>query len=836
MFKIYNQDLNIEPFLIKLRNNELTLENILEEDEIINDLKFNTESEFLNFITEDKIKKLIDYSTKLPISDTYDIGYKYPFNATEVLCSENENLQKKLMQEKPFISKEELKEKLDKVNRIKRDGFISQLFKVINKVKNNVINDDILDLDMDIQDEKEEITIDKLSEEEILELETDKNLGNKIIYENVDYLLHFLKESEEVKENYVLVGYFYKILNSLINIHGIKIIQYLFDYPKKDEFDVLNILVENMNRKSMCDIVKKLITFENDSIIKYNDKKLELFDKILDELNKTENKDKYNCICDSLNLIINNSKFFELFMSKSDLLQKIYDILFLCSKNNNYQKYISILQLLIKINENILQGFQNNNNEEFNFNEVDKFLYGSNFPKEKSVSSQKDNSENLKNFLLFLYEILEKSEFNFFCKLKIEDSSEGGEFISTFLEKHKKIGLLKIKKTEFILTLIDIFSNSFGAKYHEKNINNLIEIMNKKNIFWNLHEMFFLYPHSNLYQNLYKGILEIITNENSPKSLIDAFFFENDGKKRNLIDFYIEKEISDEMKLNHPLTNMYSMNPCFAFVNSFLYKIYTSKNPEITKIIEENNDIHPFMEIMVEEFESLFNYKLLYKDPLDALCSNISTKEEPSPFGSKNIYEIFEEDCQIYKKYKSGEDYTTLLEEKKKRIEKEKDDNESEKNKVNENIENNKGIQYIDDLDDELEDEDPLFKIEKINLKNEKENFLAMLNKPTDEVITDNNNEDENDDNENNVYKGRFNIEDLDEIDDDKNIEKNNENLNEKNNIENINEENEKINDDSTPDLNENKILHLDYNKNEEKDKEEELQKEEDKIVDNKNE
>ena len=291
------------------------------------------------------------------------------------------------------------------------------------------------------------------------------------------------------------------------------------------------------------------------------------------------------------------------------------------------------------------------------------------------------------------------------------------------------------------------------------------------------------------------------------------------------------------MKLNHPLTNMYTINPCFAFVNSFLYKIYTSKNTEIRKIIEENNDIHPFMEIMVEEFESLFNYKLLYKDPLDALCSNISIKEETSPFGSKNIYEIFEEDCKIYKKYKSGEDYTTLLEEKKKRIEKEKGDNESEKNKENENIENNKGIQYIDDLEDELEDEDPLFKIEKINLKNEKENFLAMLNKPTDEVIKDNNNnEDENDDNENNEYKGRFNIEDLDEIDDDKNMGKNNENINEKNNIENINEENEKINDDSTPDLNENKIHHLDYYKNEEKDKEKELQKEEDKITDNKNE
>ena len=831
MFEIYNQNFNIEPFIIKLRNNQLTLENILEEDEIINDLKFNTESEFLNFITEDKIKKLIDYSTKLPISDTYDIGYKYPFNATEILCSENENFQKKFMQEKRFISKKKLKEKLDRVNRIKKDGFIFQLFKVINKVKNNDINDDILNMNKDTIDEKEEFDIDKLSEQEILELKTDKNLGNRIIYENVDYLLHFLKESEEVKENYVLVGYFYKILNCLINIHGMTIVYYLFDYPKKDEFDVLNILVENMNRKSMCDIVRKLITFEDDLMIKFREKKLDLFDKILDELNKSEDKDKYNCICDSLNLIINNSKFFELFITKNSFLQKIYDILCSCLKSHNYQKYISILQLLIKINENILQHFQNNSSDGLNFNEVDEFLYGSSFPKEKSVSSKNDNSENLKNFLLFMFEILEKNKFNFFSDLGVEDCSESGEFISTFLEKQKKIGLLKIKQTEYILTLINIFSNSFGAKYHEKNINTLIDIINKKNILWNLHEMFFLYPHSNLYQNIYKGILEIVTNENTPKSLVDAFFFENNDKKINLIDFYIEKEISDEMKLNHPLTNIYTFNPCFAFLNSFLYKIYTSKNNEIRKIIEENNDIHPFMEIMVEEFESFFNYKLLYKDPLDALCSNISVKEESSPFGSKNIYEIFEENCKIFKNYKSGEDYKSLLEEKKKRIEKEQGDNKSEKNKENEDIENNKGIQYIDDLDDELEDEDPLFKVEKINLKNEKENFFAMLNKPTDEVIKDNN---ENDDNDNNVYKGRFNIEDLDEIDDETNMQKNKKYADENNKIENINEENEKINEDMTPNENENKIYHLDYNKIEEKNKENDYQKE--KIDENKNE
>ena len=276
---------------------------------------------------------------------------------------------------------------------------------------------------------------------------------------------------------------------------------------------------------------------------------------------------------------------------------------------------------------------------------------------------------------------------------------------------------------------------------------------------------------------------------------------------------------------------MFTLNPRFAFLNSILYKIYTSKNEEIRKIIEENNDIHVFVEIMVEEFEQFFNYKLLYKDPLDALCSNVSIKEDESPFGSKNIYEIFEENCDIYKRYKKGEDYKTLLEEKKKRLEQEKEENEGKKSKENENNENNKGIQYIDDLDDELEDEDPMFKVEKINLKNEKENFLAMLNKPTDEI-----NQEKNNDNENNneVYKGRFNIEDLDEIDDEKEKEKNN--IEDVNNIEDINEENEKINDDSTPDLMENKIYHVDYNKIDEKNKENLDKNEKDKIEEDKKE
>ena len=358
-YELYNQGIFLHQFLTKLKNNELTLENILEEDEIINDIKYNTESEFINFITDDKIKKLIDYSTKMPKSDEHNIGFKYPFNATEILSSENIKFQNKFLLQKPFISKESkelqiknFKEKLNKAKKIKKDGFIFNFFKILNKVKNNVRNEDKIELEI------EEIKDEDFSEEEILEYENSKNIGQIMIYENIDYLLNFLLDKEGAQENYVLIGYFYKILNNIINTHGIKIVQYLYDFPKKEEFNVLNIFVNHMNRKSMCDIVRKLLTFEDELMDKYEDKKINLFEKILEELNLCDDNDKNDCICDCLYLIMNNTKFFDLFMKKDYLLKKVYNIFFDCKKNNNNKKCISILKLLIKINENILQRFE----------------------------------------------------------------------------------------------------------------------------------------------------------------------------------------------------------------------------------------------------------------------------------------------------------------------------------------------------------------------------------------------------------------------------------------------------------------------------------------------
>ena len=114
---------NLNPFIEKMDKGELTLEDILKEDNIIQDIKNNNDSKFINFFTNEKIKKLIDYSIKYPSQDEHNIGYKYPFNATEILCSDNTNFQNILMEEKPYKTNENESEDIKQViNKIKKRG------------------------------------------------------------------------------------------------------------------------------------------------------------------------------------------------------------------------------------------------------------------------------------------------------------------------------------------------------------------------------------------------------------------------------------------------------------------------------------------------------------------------------------------------------------------------------------------------------------------------------------------------------------------------------------------------------------------------------------------
>ena len=869
----------LQPHIEKMKRGELTLELILEEDEIIQDIKTNPNSQFINMLSDEAIRKLIDYSTKMPKSNDKNVGFKYPFNATEILCCDNNKVMEKIMHElkmggdysddsedgkeegekdnkeeeneeffdvkeddnkgqepevvqekeepekkneeksqeepkqeepkneenqkeeppkeepkqedpkKEEENKEAAKPEEAKIEEPKKEEEKKEEIKPEETKKEEVKKEEIKPEETKKEEEtqnaepqpkeaqeneeapkeeqkkegeeksKEEIKKEEQQKEEIAKEEPAKQEEQKkeeekkeeikkeegeegeqteksnktenaeeqkqevpepqkneeenekeepkqeenenqkaeeenekeeeqekddeeqqqkenvIIYDNIDYLLGFLKESEETKTNYVLVGYFYKILNHLFNSQQSKIIQYLFDYPKKNEFDVLGLMVKNMRRKSMGEIINKLLLFQDDSGDEFLPKKLELLEKVLEELKETEEEDKYECICSTLESTFYNKGFFIEFMKVPKLLELIYSILE--NTKNDSKKLIAILRLLINIHENILKNEEDRCTISLAPENPMDFLSMFNGTYNLDEGNQKDSDPDLQKtvdvLILKLISFIEKSNLNFMNDLDDYISKENNEFMSTYQVSQKKLGMKKLTQVEFFRTIIDVLINTY-AKFDVDQIrNSVINIFNiaqEKKIFWKLHNIFFDFPFCNLYQSLYLQIIDIILNDNSPKELIEYTFKEKEGEnEKNLIEILINKVVN-EMQFKYTSGNI-SFHPNYSFEVSILNKVLASSNAYLKELINDNKNLLAFDKILGQEIENIFNQKLLLNPEKDiTMGPNIPfDKEEPSLkyFGKKNFMELLEEDNSIYSVYLKGEDYETLLSEKKER-------------------------------------------------------------------------------------------------------------------------------------------------------------------------
>ena len=864
----------LQPHIEKMKRGELTLELILEEDEIIQDLKTNPNSQFINMLSDEAIRKLIDYSTKMPKSNDKNVGFKYPFNATEILCCDNNKVMERIMHElkmggdysddsedgkeegekdnkeeeneeffdvkeddnkgqepevvqekeepekkneeksqeepkqeeppkeepkqeepkkeeenkeeakpqeakieepkkeeekkeeekkeeikpeetkKEEVKKEEIKpeetkkeeetqnaepqpkeaqeneeapkeeqkkegeekskeeikkeeqqkeeiakeepakqeeqkkeeEKKEEIK--KEEGEEGEQIEKSNKTENAEEqkqevpepqkNEEENEKEEPKQEENENQKAEEENEKEEEQEKDDEEQQQKeivIIYDNIDYLLGFLKESEETKTNYVLVGYFYKILNHLFNSQQSKIIQYLFDYPKKNEFDVLGLMVKNMRRKSMGEIINKLLLFQDDSGDEFLPKKLELLEKVLEELKETDEEDKYECICSTLESTFYNKGFFIEFMKVPKLLELIYSILE--NTKNDSKKLIAILRLLINIHENILKNEEDRCTISLAPENPMDFLSMFNGTYNLDEGNQKDSDPDLQKtvdvLILKLISFIEKSNLNFMNDLDDYISKENNEFMSTYQVSQKKLGMKKLTQVEFFRTIIDVLINTY-AKFDVDQIrNSVINIFNiaqEKKIFWKLHNMFFDFPFCNLYQSLYLQIIDIILNDNSPKELIEYTFKEKEGEnEKNLIEILINKVVN-EMQFKYTSGNI-SFHPNYSFEVSILNKVLASSNAYLKELINDNKNLLAFDKILGQEIDNIFNQKLLLNPEKDiTMGPNIPfDKEEPSLkyFGKKNFMELLEEDNSIYSVYLKGEDYETLLSEKKER-------------------------------------------------------------------------------------------------------------------------------------------------------------------------
>ena len=994
-------NLNLSKHIEKLKNGQLTIENVLEEDDIIQDLKLNTNSQFISMLSNEAIRKLMDYATRMPSSDDQKIGHKYPFNATEILCADNSCIQERIMNEINFKEsdfyeqlnenkeedqgekKEEIEVEEDKkeeknVDEQKEEkpegkieagekkeesGFVSGLNDAINKAKEeqkNKINEKTEHIEKTLEEKKpEEINTEKKEEikkeeenkkeepkpeekreeskqeeelkneeekteekkedskkeveepkkeevkeepkpeakngenkqeekkeedkkeeqnQEIIQEETKKeepkkeeqkqeepkndeskqeepkkeeekseqnNLTEKkdevkpeeiqsedlkeeakptesqneanteekedeevakkegeneedeeeekgqhkhikddedednqrdneenedsengedvkvvTIYDNIDYLFTFLKESKETVSNHVLVGYFYKILNHLIRSQAIKIVQYIFDYPKKSKFDLLNAIVTHLNRKSMGSIVNKLLLFSDESN-DLTDKKLLLATKMLEELEKTVEKDKYECICEVLASTLSNKTFYISFMNDPKLVELLFCLL---EKSvENPKKLICVMNLLIKVNENVLKNLSShctkNLVQENPLDFMSLFNCDTTYPLDEKQISNEEMEEINKSVLLSLFTTLKKTEFKFFEDLGVYNQ-DNEEFITTYQQKQKKLGMKKLAQIEFLRTILDIFVNSYNSQFHEKTIEELIEILKNKNVFYNCHKLFFDFPFSNIYQTFYSQIIDIVINQSSPECLIEFFFKYSDEKgEKNLVSDLMDHYLNN-LKFTFNSSNI-SFNPCSSYEVSLLNKFYKSDNENVKKLFNNDNNLKVFDEVLGEEINHIFEQKLLLSDNLGA---NLGEEDEKplQTFGKSNFMEIIDEDISIYNTYKNGGDYKTQLNEK---IEREKSEREKMEQEIVGEEEENKDEHINQDEDEENEEG-----IEEIGVDKEGEEEGKDANNGVEEV-------EQKDDEE----KEKDNIEEKNELSDDKKSESTEESIEEKN-------------------------------------------------------
>ena len=636
----------------KMNKGELLIEDILDNKDIVQDVKTHQNSPFLSFFTKEILLKLIDYSMKMPKSNDQKIGYLYPFNATEILCSLTPTIQNKLMHEKK-------NDNLNNHNNTKKEE---------EKNENGIQN-----LNINFNEENNE------TNREIQNLKIDNNrLGiadiNKLSfvrYDVIDYLFNFLRESNsENNSNFILVGYFSKILSNLIDFQSDKIINYIYDYPDKDNFDILSLLLNLLNKKGICEIIQKLLFCETENISELENKKINLIQNIMKEFKVTKDNLKYISICNTLCNTLSNKSFFIFFMNNRNLVQILFELTNNDNDKKDFNKDKDILNLYININENILKNLERKYTPDIYRESQNDFLNS----KEKDMNNSIDEDKkynalfqsNIKDILKLLFNLLKKNEFNFlsdFYKDK-NDESKNGQFISTYQQKQKKLGMNKLLQVEYIRTLLDLIINSYASNFHKKDLQELISILDKKKIFCFLHEIFFNFPFCNIFQIYYIQIIDIITNIYTPNYLVNCFIIGNnninnsvDCNKKNLISLIIEHMIQkNEFIFN---SKRKALNPCLIYEVNIINQLINCNNDTVRSIIEENKDLIVFNEILAGDLSIIINSKLLYNEENEIDSSSLFD------FGKRNLLDIINEGIKIYNIYKKGGDYKMALKERK---------------------------------------------------------------------------------------------------------------------------------------------------------------------------
>lgn len=450
---------------------------------------------------------------------------------------------------------------------------------------------------------------------------------------------------------------------------------------------------------SIGNIIENFLTALSSNVVQNSD---EYFNKIIDLLfekmsQKDTDENTTKIICELLtnSILYNNlnikfgSMIEKSLMTKLEKIYKIYNDIII----ENQKKILDILTFITKINNNLLENFETKSTPNFNFdkekNEIIKLIKITD--KIDYQFTTFNNNSNESTYVFSSY----KNNFKNYCEslnnmaiTTINDIISNNNFL---LNNNKKVvnsfspnntetlGIKTIQKFEFLQSVFDLYINCLEFNVDERVfITAKIQDILKTNIFSVMCDLYFNYPSNNIYQNIFLQFIQIITNKNSPKELINGILLINDENtiwgNNNLISLIVN-EIIKNYQYTFEATNHKMNNLLFGSNVLILQKIFESDNSYIEEeIIPKLSNEKIFYEKFITKITEKFNKKL-YKNEtneeketkLDPYNPRFDALKEQTDaninFSLEPLKEIIEFNLSVYEKCINNENYENILKE-----------------------------------------------------------------------------------------------------------------------------------------------------------------------------
>ena len=624
----------------------MKIEDILENDECILDIRTNKNTKFKKLITTENIKKLIRFCLKPneSLKENSQKSLRYPYYSCQILCSQNfllfsksiKNIKEsnKLQNDSQHsrengnsylsannsvssgIGKEDEKDIInefinpkkeyiynDPINTItvldNDDGYYDHFFQpradeLLNDIKDIYveIKNPLILTETDLhKDTKLNLTKSKYSKE-------DMNIINEILEEIFD-LLNF-----EIYEKQTYLGYFQIIVNYLLFFEAKVIIEFIF----KDSPPIISKLYAHLNNASIQNILENTLNILSDcdddieNFSRENNKYIQIILDLLEQLRNDEKFEKAEFICDLIiNTLIYNSDIhlIELIFKdeKKTVMKNIKDIIkIIIKKKNNNKILIPMMQLLCHLNNCFIRSI----NDSLPFSDKSSYLdslindnkkintFDFQYYRNTIISSSKIVAAFKNNIIKYLtdiydiYMIIAKDIIE-----KYENNQNKNRNNANENKNYKAFELKNLYEWRYILSCLEIYIISF----YVTNISNngYRHYFLEEKLFIIAMELYLNYKENNIYQNIFTEMIKLICDESCPKYLIRPFLaLKEENKKRNLIIKIINKihELK-ELKLNDKNNikkNNISVGAHFEILNCF----FSSSNKKIKKHFEKD--------------------------------------------------------------------------------------------------------------------------------------------------------------------------------------------------------------------------------------------------------